>query len=347
MVDPDSARALRPLRQFTLPGGRTLLRAGLVAALLGLAAAVLHTPAGCPPTAVPSDAPSVEPASTARRSTRGGPAESSTGFPDTPGPRADPDRPSRQGQSQCGGRSASSQSSLPPDRSPQPRSVSSEVCSGSTTKSSLRSTARSSSPRAPCVPGSSVLTSGKTSAADGGGRPRRRHPARRPGRRPWARRPEATGPPAALVASDGVTTPSGGSTPDDYWRRPDTGDDAVADHPPHRGPPPAAQTTCANGGTSSGYAGPPPSVPPPSGLASTRTPAAGAAATAATAGHGRPGRGRAALAAGHLRLRRGGRRGAAGPALSALLASHLLMPARHQQRSAAQRVVPQTVSAPE
>ncbi|RAO06808.1 hypothetical protein [Micromonospora noduli] len=59
MVDPDSARALRPLRQLTLPGGRTLLRAGLVAALLGLAAAVLHTPTGCPPAAVPSDAPSV------------------------------------------------------------------------------------------------------------------------------------------------------------------------------------------------------------------------------------------------------------------------------------------------
>ncbi|MBQ0904742.1 flagellar biosynthesis protein FlgA [Micromonospora sp. U21] len=47
--DPDSARALRPLRRLTLPGGRTLLRAGLVAALLGLAAAVLHTPTGCPP----------------------------------------------------------------------------------------------------------------------------------------------------------------------------------------------------------------------------------------------------------------------------------------------------------
>ena len=57
MVDPDSARALRPLRQFTSPSGRTLLRAGLVAALLGLAAAVLHTPAGCPPAAVPSRAP--------------------------------------------------------------------------------------------------------------------------------------------------------------------------------------------------------------------------------------------------------------------------------------------------
>ncbi|WP_328423258.1 hypothetical protein OG470_10775 [Micromonospora sp. NBC_00389] len=50
--DPDSARALRPLRRLALPGGRTLLRAGLVAALLGLAAAVLHTPTGCPPTTV-------------------------------------------------------------------------------------------------------------------------------------------------------------------------------------------------------------------------------------------------------------------------------------------------------
>ena len=59
MGDPDSARALRPLRQLTLPGGRTLLRAGLVAVLLGLAAAILHTPTSCPPAAVPSDAPSV------------------------------------------------------------------------------------------------------------------------------------------------------------------------------------------------------------------------------------------------------------------------------------------------
>lgn len=42
----DSARALRPLRRPALPGGRTLLRAGLVAALLGLAAAILHTPTG-------------------------------------------------------------------------------------------------------------------------------------------------------------------------------------------------------------------------------------------------------------------------------------------------------------
>ncbi|TNH31377.1 flagellar biosynthesis protein FlgA [Micromonospora orduensis] len=51
MVDPDSTRALRPLRRPALPGGRTLLRFGLVAALLGLAAAVLNTPTGCPPSA--------------------------------------------------------------------------------------------------------------------------------------------------------------------------------------------------------------------------------------------------------------------------------------------------------
>ncbi|MEV4500021.1 flagellar biosynthesis protein FlgA [Micromonospora arborensis] len=57
MADPDSARALRPLRRLTLPGGRTLLRASLVATLLGLAAAVLHTPTACPPTTAPSDAP--------------------------------------------------------------------------------------------------------------------------------------------------------------------------------------------------------------------------------------------------------------------------------------------------
>ncbi|MGC4745629.1 flagellar biosynthesis protein FlgA [Micromonospora sp. DT201] len=57
MGDPDSARALRPLRRLNLPGGRTLLRAGLVATLLGLAAAVLHTPTACPPITAPSGAP--------------------------------------------------------------------------------------------------------------------------------------------------------------------------------------------------------------------------------------------------------------------------------------------------
>ncbi|MBM7492356.1 hypothetical protein JOD64_003578 [Micromonospora luteifusca] len=52
-----------------------------------------------------------------------------------------------------------------------------------------------------------------------------------------------------------MTTPSGGSTPDDYWRRPGTGDEAAA----HQAP--AAPTNTPAGG----YAGPPPSVPPPSG----------------------------------------------------------------------------------
>ncbi|WP_353899520.1 flagellar biosynthesis protein FlgA [Micromonospora harpali] len=41
--------SLQPLRRPRLPGRATLLRAALVAALLGLAAAVLHTPSGCPP----------------------------------------------------------------------------------------------------------------------------------------------------------------------------------------------------------------------------------------------------------------------------------------------------------
>ncbi|MFF0229882.1 hypothetical protein [Micromonospora sp. NPDC005254] len=51
-----------------------------------------------------------------------------------------------------------------------------------------------------------------------------------------------------------MTTPSGGSIPDDdYWRRPGTGDGGMADQPP-----PATTPT-------SGYAGPPPSVPPPAG----------------------------------------------------------------------------------
>ncbi|MFC7711067.1 hypothetical protein [Micromonospora lupini] len=65
-----------------------------------------------------------------------------------------------------------------------------------------------------------------------------------------------------------MTTPSGGSTPDDdYWRRPGTGDGGTADRPPpataptsgYAGPPPPATAP------TSGYAGPPPSVPPPAG----------------------------------------------------------------------------------
>ncbi|MFE9959414.1 flagellar biosynthesis protein FlgA [Micromonospora sp. NPDC005299] len=49
--------SLRPVRWRGLPRGRTLLRVTLVAVLLGLAAAVLQTPGGCPPGAVPSVAP--------------------------------------------------------------------------------------------------------------------------------------------------------------------------------------------------------------------------------------------------------------------------------------------------
>ncbi|MFI7280114.1 flagellar biosynthesis protein FlgA [Micromonospora chersina] len=41
--------SLRPVRWRGLPRGRTLIRVALVAVLLGLAAAVLKTPEGCPP----------------------------------------------------------------------------------------------------------------------------------------------------------------------------------------------------------------------------------------------------------------------------------------------------------
>ncbi|MFC4020726.1 flagellar biosynthesis protein FlgA [Micromonospora sp. GCM10011542] len=61
-ADPDSATALRPLRRPRLPGGRVLLRAGLVAALLALAAAVLHTPTGRPPTTRAAPSPPRTPA---------------------------------------------------------------------------------------------------------------------------------------------------------------------------------------------------------------------------------------------------------------------------------------------
>jgi len=58
--------SLRPVRWRGLPRGGTLLRVVLVAALLGLAAAVLQTPAGCPPGAASAPpapaAPSSSPA---------------------------------------------------------------------------------------------------------------------------------------------------------------------------------------------------------------------------------------------------------------------------------------------
>lgn len=49
--------SLRPVRWRGLPRGRTLLRVVLVAMLLGLAAAVLKTPAGCRPGGSPAGAP--------------------------------------------------------------------------------------------------------------------------------------------------------------------------------------------------------------------------------------------------------------------------------------------------
>ncbi|MGQ5260490.1 hypothetical protein ACTWLT_07010 [Micromonospora sp. ZYX-F-536] len=52
-----------------------------------------------------------------------------------------------------------------------------------------------------------------------------------------------------------MTTPSGGSTPDDYWRRPGTGGDEAADQPP----------AAPGSAPASPYAGPPPSTPPPAG----------------------------------------------------------------------------------
>ncbi|SCG43862.1 flagellar biosynthesis protein FlgA [Micromonospora inositola] len=62
-----SEESLRPVRWRGLPRGGTLLRVTLVAMLLGLAAAVLRTPSGCPPGAAPAalgPTPSASPAAT-------------------------------------------------------------------------------------------------------------------------------------------------------------------------------------------------------------------------------------------------------------------------------------------
>ncbi|WFE38310.1 flagellar biosynthesis protein FlgA [Micromonospora sp. WMMD998] len=57
----DAEVTLRPVR-WRVPRGRTLLRVTLVAVLLGLAAAVLQTPTGCPPGPPPAAFPApVEP----------------------------------------------------------------------------------------------------------------------------------------------------------------------------------------------------------------------------------------------------------------------------------------------
>lgn len=83
--DAVSARALRPLRRPRLPRRTTLLRAGLAVALLGVAAAVLHTPAGCPPGPAGSRPPLTGPSSGAPG---GGPA---SGGPSGTGRPAGPD----------------------------------------------------------------------------------------------------------------------------------------------------------------------------------------------------------------------------------------------------------------
>ncbi|SCG43877.1 hypothetical protein GA0070613_1150 [Micromonospora inositola] len=88
--------------------------------------------------------------------------------------------------------------------------------------------------------------------------------------------PAASGgrPAEPLVASDGVTTPSGASPGDEFWRRP-------PDQPPTDGTsqPTAGQVGAGAGGPMAGpgpgaagagagpggYTGPPPTVPPPPG----------------------------------------------------------------------------------
>ncbi|WP_410809994.1 hypothetical protein [Micromonospora sp. 067-2] len=61
-----------------------------------------------------------------------------------------------------------------------------------------------------------------------------------------------------------MTTPSVGSTPDDYWKRPTVDGDAAAAQPPTGDA--AAQPPAASGpAPASAYAGPPPSTPPPAG----------------------------------------------------------------------------------
>lgn len=76
MADTGTAAALRPVRRPRLPRRGTLLRAALVAGLLGLAAVVLHTPSGCPPVSVPAARPG--PATSGVPSTTAAPAPATT-----------------------------------------------------------------------------------------------------------------------------------------------------------------------------------------------------------------------------------------------------------------------------
>ncbi|MEV0725361.1 flagellar biosynthesis protein FlgA [Micromonospora purpureochromogenes] len=70
---PDGRDSLRPVRRLRRPGGGTLLRLGLVAALLGLAVVVLDSAGGCPTPAPPS------PGSSADRATAEGTPAGSRG----------------------------------------------------------------------------------------------------------------------------------------------------------------------------------------------------------------------------------------------------------------------------
>ncbi|MEV0809141.1 flagellar biosynthesis protein FlgA [Micromonospora sp. NPDC050200] len=99
---PDGTGSLRPVRWLHRPGGGTLLRLGLVAALLGLAVVVLDSSGGCP-TPVPSS-----PGASAGGATAGGtPATAAAGVGPAGGPSAgsrSDDGPPGAGPSAGGGR---------------------------------------------------------------------------------------------------------------------------------------------------------------------------------------------------------------------------------------------------
>ncbi|MET7750575.1 flagellar biosynthesis protein FlgA [Micromonospora sp. NPDC005367] len=91
MADTGTAAALRPVRRPRLPRRGTLLRAALVAGLLGLAAVVLHTPPGCPQASVPAT-----PAARPGPATGGVPSTAAIPTPAERGPitaTTDPHRP--------------------------------------------------------------------------------------------------------------------------------------------------------------------------------------------------------------------------------------------------------------
>lgn len=67
-----------------------------------------------------------------------------------------------------------------------------------------------------------------------------------------------------MVASDGVTTPSGGSPEDEFWRRP-TPDHPAGDADSERTGDAASSSGRPATTAAGGYAGPPPTIPPPPG----------------------------------------------------------------------------------